>query len=772
MTKAFSQFGTVSGLQPTDIIGISKDTGGSTWSSRTIAADKLRQSIDHTMAQNIGTNTHPQIDTHLASTSNPHTTTAGQVGAPALTTLTTKGDIYAATAASTVARRAVGTDNQVMVSDSSQTTGLNWATVSGSAPTDTDGTLAANSDTRVATQKATKTYADTKIAKSLVAAKGDLVAASASATPLNQTVGANYQVLVADSAQTTGLNWATVSGTAPATDATVTFTDITTNDSSTSKHGFLKKLDNTATHYMDGTGAWSTPGGQAAYDAIVAASGGDYTTLGAAITAGKKYIFVKPGTYTETGVIALTSNTTIVGDNRDATIINFGTNAYNFTITGTSGVHKNNVTIANITIKDGYTQGQINADYIDDCTFDNVKFWRSQTDGAGNKRQVDLNGNSATNVHFRNCYFLMAAVDFSASICFNGAPGAALTRNSISNCYFNFLGTTNLSNWISGLAYWDIRNNTFSGGLKAATVSTQGTFVGNSVDVYAANGQMAVSTSGGNDCVIADNMIVMGTTASSYGIALDSNLVTVTGNQVLMAASSQVGIRFSSTFNPTYGVVAGNTVTSSNSTSTIGIETAGTGAGGTVVGNVVSGCATGIKETAGTGQTITGNNVTNNTTPITLGAAAQEVNTVYNNVGDTASTSRLVVRMKNTSGGTINAGNLVIRKAVAAGDEVTTSTTASDVNIFGMAAAAISNNAYGYIIVAGKTVQLTVNGTTDIAIGDYITHFTSAGIGRKATAGTLGTTPGDLAVAYALEAYTTDDSNGVIDAVIISPLRM
>jgi hypothetical protein len=45
------------------------------------------------------------------------------------------------------------------------------------------------------------------------------------------------------------------------TDAAILFSDITTNNSSTSKHGFLKKLDNTATHYMDGTGAWSAPAG-------------------------------------------------------------------------------------------------------------------------------------------------------------------------------------------------------------------------------------------------------------------------------------------------------------------------------------------------------------------------------------------------------------------------------------------------------------------------------------------------------------------------------
>lgn len=41
-------------------------------------------------------------------------------------------------------------------------------------------------------------------------------------------------------------------------ESVVTFTDITTNDSSTSKHGYLKKLDNDATHFMNGQGTWAT----------------------------------------------------------------------------------------------------------------------------------------------------------------------------------------------------------------------------------------------------------------------------------------------------------------------------------------------------------------------------------------------------------------------------------------------------------------------------------------------------------------------------------
>jgi len=41
----------------------------------------IQTALDHTQFLNIGTNTHAQIDTHLANTSNPHATTAAQVGA-------------------------------------------------------------------------------------------------------------------------------------------------------------------------------------------------------------------------------------------------------------------------------------------------------------------------------------------------------------------------------------------------------------------------------------------------------------------------------------------------------------------------------------------------------------------------------------------------------------------------------------------------------------------------------------------------------------------
>ena len=57
------------------------------------------------------------------------------------------------------------------------------------------------------------------------------------------------------------LNGAATPAFAAVKDSDLSTSDITTNDASTSKHGFLKKLDNNAAHFMDGQGNWSTPAG-------------------------------------------------------------------------------------------------------------------------------------------------------------------------------------------------------------------------------------------------------------------------------------------------------------------------------------------------------------------------------------------------------------------------------------------------------------------------------------------------------------------------------
>jgi len=136
---------------------------------------------------------------------------------------------------------------------------------------------------------------------------------------------------------------------------------------------------------------------------------------------------------------------------------------------------------------------------------------------------------------------------------------------------------------------------------------------------------------------------------------------------------------------------------------------------------------------------------------------------LHGQVQDGAGTDRRrLIRAQNTSGGALVAGNVVVLKAVATGYEFTTTTTRGDGRVCGMLIEGVADNAWTDVLVLGKTVQLKVNVTGAIVIGDPLCTYTTAGIACKAG-------PGDTAFAIALEAYAVADSNGVIDALVKSP---
>ena len=74
-------------------------------------------------------------------------------------TLTTKGDIYAATAASTPARLGVGTNGQTLVADSTASTGLKWATPASGGKV----LQVVNATTATGVNSSTGTYVDTTL---------------------------------------------------------------------------------------------------------------------------------------------------------------------------------------------------------------------------------------------------------------------------------------------------------------------------------------------------------------------------------------------------------------------------------------------------------------------------------------------------------------------------------------------------------------------------------------------------------------------------------
>lgn len=67
---------------------------------------------------------------HIADTSNPHQVTAAQVGAPALSVIDAKGDLYVGSANDAVDNLTVGADATVLVADSGASFGIKWDTLS------------------------------------------------------------------------------------------------------------------------------------------------------------------------------------------------------------------------------------------------------------------------------------------------------------------------------------------------------------------------------------------------------------------------------------------------------------------------------------------------------------------------------------------------------------------------------------------------------------------------------------------------------------------
>ncbi len=124
---------------------------------------------------------------------------------------------------------------------------------------------------------------------------------------------------------------------------------------------------------------------------------------------------------------------------------------------------------------------------------------------------------------------------------------------------------------------------------------------------------------------------------------------------------------------------------------------------------------------------------------------------------------------KNTSGGSVAKGDVLIAAATGEsydGTQFITTTTQGDDFVLGMALETIADDAVGNVALKGKTASdFKVDGTTDIAIGDFLGTFTTAKIGMKAAAG-------DMAIAIALEAYTTDDSSGTITVLLITPRKI
>jgi hypothetical protein len=206
------------------------------------------------------------------------------------TNIAAKGDLFAGTANDTVGILTAGTNDQILMAESAEVTGLKW--VSSQTPSTQAYSDAAAEGTADTFARGDHKHGmpaaggGTTIANDTIwAAKGDIVGATANDAASVLTVGANDTILMADSAAATGLKW--VASATPSTQAFGDAAAVGTGDTFTRgdhKHA-MPSLGTGATNAAAGNDAripttgehtWLTNGlaGQVAFPATQAPSAG------------------------------------------------------------------------------------------------------------------------------------------------------------------------------------------------------------------------------------------------------------------------------------------------------------------------------------------------------------------------------------------------------------------------------------------------------------------------------------------------------------------
>lgn len=191
--------------------------------------------------------------------------TAVNIGAATDTTITRTGAGDIAVEGNAI-YRAGGTDVPVTDGGTGASTAAGAATNlglgTGNSPQFTAIELGAASDTTIA-----------RVSAGVVSIEGvNVVTVSASQTLTNKTLTSPTLTTPVLGTPSSG----TLTSCTGLPEAGLTLADNTTNNAGTGAHGFLKKLDNDASHYMNGQGGWTVPAGS------IIISAGTQTIAGAA----------------------------------------------------------------------------------------------------------------------------------------------------------------------------------------------------------------------------------------------------------------------------------------------------------------------------------------------------------------------------------------------------------------------------------------------------------------------------------------------------------
>jgi hypothetical protein len=225
--------GDASGMIINNCNGIIIDGYGATDTQRTTQAHALK--VTGTNTQGVvrlnQVQTNLGLGTSVESNSGGVTVYSPVSGVSTDTLWDTKGDLAVATGADAASKLVVGSNGQVLTADSTQTTGIKWAAAAGgsTSPLTTkgdvwgfstvDARVPIGSNNQVLTADSAQTLGVKWAAQTPPVAtdtiwdtKGDLAIATGADAAAKLPVGADTQVLTADSTQTTGVKWAAPGG--------------------------------------------------------------------------------------------------------------------------------------------------------------------------------------------------------------------------------------------------------------------------------------------------------------------------------------------------------------------------------------------------------------------------------------------------------------------------------------------------------------------------------------------------------------------------------
>lgn len=497
----------------------------------------------------------------------------------------------------------------------------------------------------------------------------------------------------------------------------------------------------------------------------VGTEGDDYTDIQEAIdyiySLGGGTVFVKKGTYTITENMTIYSNIRLLGEDfNDTTVVMPNPSSTTYYKLDTPTPDRTIYSTGTITVTTNSTtvtgSGTSWIGNLATGDFLNLKGTLFEIASVDSNTQLTLSdtywGTTVSSLGYQaGPYYTNITIE---NIGFNGV---SVTLTQVNNAVFRNILVKNSLNFFAGINFTRCANGLITGCISRNNRST-GIYLNTchacvvencrSSNNYLASGIYTIGTS--SDGIVINNSSFISN--GGYGIRceapaqLTNNLCDYNRSDGIYAFAGG-------------SIILGNVCTAN---SDYGIDVFGLS--NVILANRTNYNANGglhIFEAGASPNIYTANLFFDSSTPIDNDATSIYFN-MTNNIYSSEIHDIEVKRMKNNSGSTINVGEIVVFDNVAAGDNVTTTTTAGDNLVYGMMLANYANGIYGQVQTRGFTTKLKVDGTTDIAIGDFISTFTTAGIGQKATSG-------HTAIAIALEAYTTDDSNGVIDALIIPP---